>query len=84
MFAPTTSYIDYLLKLHCHSVSLGKLNKFNVQIVPPSLYSKVRVIFVIRLYILPYEEFVFAPTAPYIIHLFQVHFCPAFLGKLYK
>jgi len=80
VLAPTTLYIDYLLKLHCHSVSLGKLNKLNVLIVPPSLYSKVRVIFVIRLYILPRKKFVFAPTAPYIIYLFQVHFRCVFLG----
>jgi len=53
VFAPTAPYIDYLLKLYCHSVSLGKLNKLNIMwIVPPSLYSKVRAIFVICLYIL--------------------------------
>ena len=42
MFAPTAPYIVNLLKVHCHYVSLGKLYKRNVWIVPLSLYSKVK------------------------------------------
>ena len=53
MFASTAPYIVYLLKIHCYSVSLGKLYKQNVLIVLPSLYLKVRVAVSIRMYILP-------------------------------
>ena len=33
VFAPTVPYTVHLLKVHCHSVSLGKLYKWNVWIV---------------------------------------------------
>ena len=41
MLAPTASYTLHLLKVHCHYVSLVKLHKRNVWIVPLLLYSKV-------------------------------------------
>ena len=43
MFAPTAPCIIHLLKVHCHSVSLGKLCKINEWIAPLLLYSKVKV-----------------------------------------
>ena len=72
MFAPTAPYIIHLLKVHCQSVSLGKLCKRNAWIVSPSLYSKVRVIFAVRLYILSLGEIAFTLTAPYMVNLFKV------------
>ena len=53
VFAPTVLYIVHLLKVHCLSVSLGELCNWNMWIVPPLLYSKVKAIFAVCLYILP-------------------------------
>ena len=42
VFIPTALYVVHLLKVHCHSVSLGKLYKLNVWTVP---LSKVKALF---------------------------------------
>ena len=80
VFAPTAPYTVHLSKQKYPAIMVS----YTVWTVPPSLYSKVRAIFVAWLYILPQEEFVFAPTALYIIHLLKVHCCSVSFGKLCK
>ena len=42
VLASTAPYIVRLLKVHCHSVSLGKLCKRNMWIIPPLLFSNAK------------------------------------------
>ena len=56
VFAPTAPCIIHLLKVHCCSVSLGQLYKYNVWIVSPFIHLKVRAIFAAPPYILPQGE----------------------------
>ena len=42
VLASTAPYIVHLLKVHCRSVSLGKLCKRNVWIIPPLLFSNAK------------------------------------------
>ena len=84
IFSVTARYVVHMLKLQGRYASFDKFYNLNVQIVPSSLYSKVKAIFAIWPVHLYGEKFVFSVTAWYVVHMLKLQGHYASLDKFYN